>query len=151
MTTERKTLRFLEEITYDDRLNGMEKWLLFLLPRQPKDVDGSIRVSARRLALLLRCHDKTAAKHLRNLARAEYISIEQDATNSSGGFKIFFKKAALAASIVFLLGNAPALHSQNYYEGKEGSHKLSGSSPFIICKAKDNEKARHRTPKSDET
>lgn len=117
----KKLLEFLREINLDMRLNGMEKWLLFVLPQQQRDDDGGFTVSARQLSAYLGCMDKTAANHLRNIERAGYISIAQNGTNPRGGFKIFFRRTSILAALSFLLSVTPALHKLSLSDTRASS------------------------------
>jgi len=110
----KRFLRFLEELKFDDRLNGMEKWLLFIIAQGKKEEDGSVLVSSRQLGMFLKCVDKTAAKHLRNVAEAGYIELQTNGTDRNGGFRVFFRRAGLLVTFLAMIGtSSPALHKHS--------------------------------------
>ena len=106
--------KMFNEIYYDHRLDGMQKYLILWLLREATDDEGKIRVSARRLAMFLGCHDKTAARHLRALQETGYIELDEEGANNRGGFLVSFRKASLLVGMLAILGGGPALHKPNY-------------------------------------
>ena len=109
-----------EEVLKDQRLGPVDKLMLGIIPYLPKDSDGNYVIKASQLTFYLGVSTKTAIKSIENLGLAGYLDIRQKSEGRGGGFRVFFKNAAVLASMFLILGIGPALHKSNY-NGKEGN------------------------------